>query len=199
MAIPDKDFQDIKNKIANFVQEELASNEKQFQGKHTFADHLPYLEEKRNKVRQMGLFAPQIPKEYGGLGLSLHQLGQIYEILGSTFYGLYVFNCQAPDAGNMEILMDHGTDYQKETFLQPLIDGKIRSCFSMTEPEFAGSNPLMMGTTAKKEGSNYVINGHKWFTSSAEGASFAIAMVMTDPENSNPYLRASQIIVPTDT
>jgi len=199
MAIPDKDFQDIKDRIAKFVQQELLDNEKQFQAKHTFADHLPYLEEKRNQVREMGLFTPQIPKEYGGLGLSLHQLGQIYEILASTFYGLYVFNCQAPDAGNMEILMDHGTDYQKETFLKPLIDGKIRSCFSMTEPEFAGSNPLMMGTIAKKEGSNYVINGHKWFTSSAEGASFAIAMVVTDPDNPNPYLRASQIIVPTDT
>ena len=147
----------------------------------------------------MGLFAPQISKEYGGLGLSLHQLGQIYEILGHAFYGLYVFNCQAPDAGNMEILIEHGTDYQKETFLKPLVEGKIRSCFSMTEPEYAGSNPVIMGTIAKKEGSNYVINGHKWFTSSAEGASFAIVMVVTDPDNPNPYLRASQIIVPTDT
>ena len=92
MAISEKDFQDIKKKIANFVKEELLDNEKQFQPKHTFADHLPYLEEKRNQVREMGLFTPQIPKEYGGLGLSLHQLGQIYEILAGTFYGLYVFS-----------------------------------------------------------------------------------------------------------
>ena len=198
MAIADKEFQKIKSTIKDFIEEEMVSEEK-FDVKHTFEEHLPYLEEKRNKVRSLGLFTPQISKEYGGLGLSLYQLGQIYEILGHSFYGLYVFNCQAPDAGNMEILMDHGSDYQKDTFLKPLLSGDIRSCFSMTEPEFAGSNPTMMGTIAKKDGKNYVINGHKWFTSSAEGASFAIAMVVTDPDNPNPYLRASQIIVPTDT
>ena len=198
MAIADKEFQKIKSTIKDFIEEEMV-NEEKFDVKHTFEEHLPYLEEKRNKVRSLGLFTPQISKEYGGLGLSLYQLGQIYEILGHSFYGLYVFNCQAPDAGNMEILMDHGSDYQKDTFLKPLLSGDIRSCFSMTEPEFAGSNPTMMGTIAKKDGKNYVINGHKWFTSSAEGASFAIAMVVTDPDNPNPYLRASQIIVPTDT
>ncbi len=198
MAIADKEFQKIKSTIKDFIEEEMV-NEEKFDVKHTFKEHLPYLEEKRNKVRSLGLFTPQISKEYGGLGLSLYQLGQIYEILGHSFYGLYVFNCQAPDAGNMEILMDHGSDYQKDTFLKPLLSGDIRSCFSMTEPEFAGSNPTMMGTIAKKDGKNYVINGHKWFTSSAEGASFAIAMVVTDPDNPNPYLRASQIIVPTDT
>jgi alkylation response protein AidB-like acyl-CoA dehydrogenase len=199
MAISTEKFEDIKSKIQQFIQEEMISDEGVFDINHKFADHLPFLEEKRNKVRKMGLFTPQIPKNHGGLGLSLHQLGQIYEILGQTFYGLYVFNCQAPDAGNMEILMEHGTDYQKETFLNPLVAGKIRSCFSMTEPDYAGSNPIMMGTTAVKDGSNYIINGHKWFTSSADGADFAIAMVITDPDNPNPYMRASQIIVPTDT
>ena len=199
MAISTEKFEDIKSKIQQFIQEEMISDEGAFDINHNFADHLPFLEEKRNKVRKMGLFTPQIPKNHGGLGLSLHQLGQIYEILGQTFYGLYVFNCQAPDAGNMEILMEHGTDYQKETFLNPLVAGKIRSCFSMTEPDYAGSNPIMMGTTAVKDGSNYIINGHKWFTSSADGADFAIAMVITDPDNPNPYMRASQIIVPTDT
>ena len=170
MAIADKEFQKIKSTIKDFIKEEMVSEEK-FDVQHTFKEHLPYLEEKRDKVRSLGLFTPQIPKEYGGLGLSLYQLGQIYEILGHSFYGLYVFNCQAPDAGNMEILMDHGSDYQKETFLQPLLNGDARSCFSMTEPEFAGSNPTMMGTIAKKDGKNYVINGHKWFTSSADGLS----------------------------
>ena len=199
MALPNEKFEEIKSKIQNFIDNEMVVHEDDFNINHKFADHLPFLEEKRNKVREMGLFAPQISKEYGGLGLSLHQLGQIYEILGKTFYGLYVFNCQAPDAGNMEILIEHGTDYQKETFLKPLVEGKVRSCFSMTEPEFAGSNPVIMGTTAVKDGSNYVINGHKWFTSSADGADFAIVMVITDPDHENPYMRASQIIVPTKT
>ena len=199
MAISTEKFEDIKSKIQQFIKEEMLADESFFDINHKFADYLPFLEEKRNKVREMGLFAPQIPKDHGGLGLSLHQLGQIYEIVGQTFYGLYVFNCQAPDAGNMEILMEHGTEYQKETFLNPLVAGKIRSCFSMTEPDYAGSNPIMMGTTAVKDGSSYVINGHKWFTSSADGADFAIAMVITNPENPNPYMRASQIIIPTDT
>ena len=199
MALPKEKFEKIKSKIQKFIDHEMVAHEDDLSFNHKFADHLSFLEEKRNMVRDMGLFAPQIPKEHGGLGLSLHQLGQIYEVLGKTFYGLYVFNCQAPDAGNMEILIEHGTDYQKETFLKPLVEGKVRSCFSMTEPEFAGSNPVIMGTTAIKDGSNYVINGHKWFTSSADGADFAIVMVITDPDHENPYMRASQIIVPTKT
>ena len=199
MALPKEKFEEIKSKIQKFIDLEMVAHEDDLSFNHKFADHLSFLEEKRNMVRDMGLFAPQIPKEHGGLGLSLHQLGQIYEVLGKTFYGLYVFNCQAPDAGNMEILIEHGTNYQKETFLKPLVEGKVRSCFSMTEPEFAGSNPVIMGTTAIKDGSNYVINGHKWFTSSADGADFAIVMVITDPDHENPYMRASQIIVPTKT
>ena len=98
----------------------------------------------------------------------------------------------------MEILIEFGTAEQKEKYLKPLLSGDIRSCFAMTEPEFAGSNPTMLGTTAKREGNNYVINGHKWFTSSADGASFAIVMALTDLDGDNPYKRASQIIVPLD-
>ena len=119
-------------------------------------------------------------------------------ILGASPYGHYCFNCQAPDAGNMELLLEFGTDEQKEKYLTPLIAGDIRSCFAMTEPEFAGSNPTMMGTTAQREGEEYFINGHKWFTSSADGAAFAIAMVVTDPEGKDRYSRATQIIVPFD-
>ena len=111
MALPNEKFEEIKSKIQKFIDEEMVPHEQEFNINHKFADHLSFLEEKRNLVREMGLFAPQIPKEHGGLGLSLYQLGQIYEILGKTFYGLYVFNCQAPDAGNMEILIEHGTDY----------------------------------------------------------------------------------------
>jgi alkylation response protein AidB-like acyl-CoA dehydrogenase len=99
----------------------------------------------------------------------------------------------------MEILMDHGTPEQKEKYFAPLARGEVRSCFSMTEPEHPGSNPTWMSTTAVKDGDDYVINGHKWFTSSAEGASFAIVMAITDAEASNRYKRASQIIVPIPT
>jgi acyl-CoA dehydrogenase len=109
------------------------------------------------------------------------------------------FNCSAPDTGNMEILVDHGSDDQKQRFLQPLLDGEIRSCFSMTEPEVSGSDPTTLQTRAElTDDGEWVINGHKWFTSGANGADFAIAMVVTDPD-APPYTRASMILVPVDT
>lgn len=157
------------------------------------------LEGLRDEVRSLGLWAPQMHTEYGGLGLTHEQHGRLSGILGMSPAGHYIFNCQAPDAGNMEILHEYGTEKQKATYLLPLVKGQIRSCFSMTEPGNAGSNPLMMDTVAVMEGDEWVISGHKWFTSSADGAMFAIVMAVTDPENPNPYKRASQIIVPADT
>ena len=98
----------------------------------------------------------------------------------------------------MEILIEFGSENQKKEYLYPLLEGKIRSCFAMTEPEFPGSNPVKMGTIAIKKEGNYLINGHKWFTSGFDGASFAIVMLITNPNDNNPYKKASQIIVPTD-
>ena len=191
------DFKEIKNTIKEFVEKVLFSLEPWILDS-SWEEKLPKLNELRGKVKKMGLWLPQIPKEYGGLGLTLEQHGEISEILGASPYGFYVFNCQAPDAGNMEILIEFGTEEQKEKYLNPLLDGKIRSCFAMTEPNFAGSNPVNMGTLATKENGNYIINGHKWFTSSFDGAKFAIVMLISDPNNENPYKKASQIIVPTD-
>jgi alkylation response protein AidB-like acyl-CoA dehydrogenase len=147
----------------------------------------------------MGLSSPHMPKQYGGAGLSLMEFAHLAEELGRSPLGHYVFNCQAPDAGNMEVLAHHGTAAQKERFLKPLVRGEIRSCFGMTEPEHPGSNPAWLGTRARREGDEYVLDGHKWFTSGADGASFCIVMAVTEPESPNPYLRASQIIVPMDT
>jgi len=152
----------------------------------------------REKVKQMELWAPNHPKEFGGMGLGLMEHAFVSEVLGRSPLGHYVFGCQAPDAGNIEILHKYGTHAQKETYLKPLIDGKIRSCFSMTEVDMPGSNPVMLETTAKKDGNDYLINGHKWYTSSADGAEFAIVMAVTNPENPT-YLQASMIIVPCDT
>ncbi len=152
----------------------------------------------QEKVRQMELWAPNHPVEFGGLGLSMLEHGLLSEALGRSPLGHLVFGVQAPDAGNMEILHAHATDEQREEFLRPLVAGEVRSCFSMTEPEMPGSNPTMLGTTAVKDGEDYVINGQKWFTSSADGAAFAVVMAVTDPE-APPHQRASMIIVPTDT
>jgi acyl-CoA dehydrogenase len=152
----------------------------------------------QEKVRQMQLWAPNHPVEFGGLGLNMVEHGLLSEALGRSPLGHLVFGAQAPDAGNVEILHIHANEEQRERFLRPLVEGKIRSCFSMTEPEMPGSNPVMMGTTATKDGFDYVINGQKWFTSSADGADFAIVMAVTNPD-APPYQRASMILVPTDT
>ena len=164
-----------------------------------FVAMLPTLKKTRERARQTGLWAAHVPKEYGGAGLKLTEFAHMSEELGKSPIGHYLFNVQPPDVGNMEILMEHGTPEQKKRFLMPLVHGDIRSCFTMTEPEFPGSNPVWMGTTARKEGNEWVIRGHKWFATSVEGAAFAICMAVTNPDAPSPYARASMIIVPTDT
>ena len=190
-------MQTIIGMINEFVEKELIPLEPEFLTTPS-RKMIPRIEEKRQMVRQMELWAPNRPKEYGGMGLNLVEHALVSEALGRTPLGHLVFGCQAPDAGNIEILHKYGTDEQKEKYLRPLIEGKIRSCFSMTEIDLPGSNPVMLDTTAVKEGDDYVINGQKWYTSSADGAEFAIVMAVTNPD-APPYLRASMIIVPTDT
>jgi acyl-CoA dehydrogenase len=130
--------------------------------------------------------------------LTLCEFGQVSEVLASTPFGHYAFNCQAPDIGNMELLHKFGSNYLKDNYLHPLEHGDIRSCFGMTEPQNAGSNPTNLDTTAVKEGDFYIINGKKWFTTGADGSAFCIVMAVTNPEAA-PHKRASQIIVPTNT
>ena len=190
-------IQTILGMIDGFVEKELFPLEPEFLTTPS-RNLIPTIEAKRKLVKQMELWAPNHPKEYGGMGLNLVEHALVSEALGRTPLGHLVFGCQAPDAGNIEVLYKYGTDAQKEKYLRPLIEGKIRSCFSMTEIDLPGSNPVMLDTTAVKDGDDYVINGHKWYTSSADGAEFAIVMAVTNPD-APPYLRASMIMVPTDT
>jgi acyl-CoA dehydrogenase len=164
----------------------------------SFKSHLPKLRELRELAKSKDLFTPHLPVDEGGLGLSLPEFAQVSEILGTSPLGHYIFNCNAPDIGNMELMHQFASPFLKETFLKPLQRGEIRSCFAMTEPEHAGSNPIHMSTMAVLEGDEYVINGHKWFTSSADGAQFTIVMAITNPEAENVYQRASMILVPLD-
>jgi acyl-CoA dehydrogenase len=194
--VPDK-IKAITGMMDEFVEKELIPLEPEFLHK-TFREMLPVIEAKRSMVKKMELWAPNHPKEYGGMGLNLVEHAFVSESLGRSPLGHFVFGCHAPDAGNIEILHLHGTSEQKEKYLRPLISGKIRSCFSMTEVEMPGSNPVMMDTTAVKDGQDYVINGQKWYSSSADGAAFSIVMAVTNPD-APPYMQASMIIVPTDT
>jgi acyl-CoA dehydrogenase len=184
--------------IRAFVDRELVPLETQAIG-GGFGTIEPQLEVARAKVKAAGWWMPFFHPEHGGMGLSLLEYAILSEALGRTPFGHYAFNCQAPDVGNMELLAKFGTPAQQQTFLQPLARGEVRSCFAMTEPGRAGSNPAWLDTTAVRDGDQFVINGRKWFTSSADGASFAIVMAVTDPGQENPYARASQILVPLST
>ena len=192
-----KDTQTILEMIKTFMEKDVYPLEP-YLLREDFKELDVELEKKRRKVKEMGLWGPAQPKEFGGMGLGLVDFGLVSEAIGGSPLGHYIFGCQAPDAGNIEILHEHGTPEQKERYLRPLVEGKIRSCFSMTEVEMPGSNPTLMETSAVKEEGNYVINGQKWYTTSADGAEFAIVMAETNP-NASRYKRASMIIVPTDT
>jgi len=194
--VPDK-IKVITDMIDEFVDKEVIPLEPEYLTK-TFREILPVIEQKRSMVKKMELWAPNHPKEYGGMGLNLVEHAFVSESLGRSPLGHFTFGCQAPDAGNIEVLHLHGTPEQKETYLRPLVQGRIRSCFSMTEVEMPGSNPVMLDTTAVKDGEDYVINGQKWYSTAADGATFSIVMAVTNPD-AEPYLRASMIIVPTNT
>src|SRR5512140_2483387 len=159
----------------------------------------PHLNAARQVARQLGLWAPHLPTEWGGLALPLAEFAEVSAILGRTPIGHYACNVQAPDVGNMELLLGHGSDEHKERWLRPLAAGHIRSCFAMTEPGRAGSNPVWLDTTAVRDGDGWVLNGRKWFASSADGAAFCVVLAVTTPGAAKPHHRASMFIVPTDT
>jgi acyl-CoA dehydrogenase len=190
------ELQDLLERTEAFMNTEVYPLEST--ARESFEDALRACNEARERCKAAGLWAPQMPAEYGGMGLGFLPHAHMSEILGRSPLGHYIFGCQAPDAGNMEILHKFGTDAQKERWLRPLAAGHIRSCFSMTEPDRAGSNPTWMETTATRDGEEWVINGRKWFTTAGHLADFAIVMAVTNPDAA-PHRRASQIIVPTDT
>jgi acyl-CoA dehydrogenase len=154
------------------------------------------IRELRLAARERGVWCPHMPDEWGGMGLGPTALAAVSAEAVKTPMGPYLMNCQAPDEGNMHTLLHFGTPEQKEKWLRPLCEGTMRSCFSMTEPEVAGSDPTLIQTTAVEDGDDWVINGHKWFTSGAHGADFAIVIARTDPDASVAQARNSAFIVP---
>ena len=152
----------------------------------------------QERVKERGLWAAHLDKELGGQGFGQVKLGLMHEILGTSPYAPFAFGNQAPDSGNSEVLAMFGTPEQKERWLYPLLDGRIRSAFSMTEPMHAGADPVNMSTTAVLDGDEWVLNGHKWFSSNGSIADFLIVMAVTDPD-ARPHQRASMFVVPADT
>jgi acyl-CoA dehydrogenase len=184
-----KRAEDLKNRAREFVRREVMPLEPRLSG--SWRELTPALDEARAKARSLGLWVPD-------LDVPLEEFAVLSEELGRSPLGHYCVNAQAPDIGNMELLELAGTEAQKERWLRPLRAGDIRSCFSMTEPERPGSNPTWMETRAVLEHGQWTIDGHKWFTTAADGAAFAVVMTVTDPE-APPHLRASMVLVPCDT
>ncbi len=155
----------------------------------------------QDQVKERGLWAAHLPPELGGGGFGQVKLGLMHEILGQTAYAPFVFGNNAPDSGNAELIAvgieSTGRQDQREKWLQPLLDGRLRSAFSMTEPG-AGADPTLIKTSAVRDGDEWVINGHKWFTSNGSVADFLVVMAVTNPDV-HPYQGTSMILVPTDT
>src|SRR4051794_40711292 len=150
------------------------------------------------QVKANQMWATHLPPDLGGQGYGQLKLGLLHEVLGVTPYAPFVFGNQAPDSGNSEILALAGTEEQKQRWLYPLLAGDLRSAFSMTEPENAGSDPTTLQTSAVREGDEWVINGHKWFSSNGSIADFLIVMAVTNPD-ARGHQRGSVIIVPAGT
>jgi acyl-CoA dehydrogenase len=195
-SIP-KSIEGILPKVRELIEREVIPLEPALLSR-PFSELVPRLTEVRQQVKKLGFWAPHIPADFGGMGLNCVEYAFVGEELGRSPLGHFVFNAQAPDAGNMEILREFGTPAQRERWLLPLVKGDVRSCFAMTEPDHPGSNPVWMGTTAVRHGDQYVLNGRKWFASAADGSQFAIVMAVTDAA-ADPHRRASMIIVPADT
>jgi acyl-CoA dehydrogenase len=186
----------LRQRVRRFVDEQVVPNEPALDREDDQAAAL--VKELQGRVKAAGMWAPFIGPEAGGSGTGFLPYVYLNEVIGRSHWAPLVFGCQAPDTGNAEILHQFGTPEQRERWLRPLVAGDIRSFFSMTEPEVAGSDPTLLRTRAVRDGDAWVIDGHKWFSSSAEGAAFGIVMAVTDPD-APPHRRASQIIVPVDT
>ena len=200
LADPSDRVRAILDRIAPYVKNDLPEFERRLLVPGAeFRDLVPELDQLRARIKADGLWAPWLSKDLGGMGLSLFEFAHISEALGGSPLGHYAFGCQAPDVGNIELLTEHGTPDQKSRWLEPLARGEIRSTFTMTEPEMPGSNPVLLGATAVLNGDEWVLNGRKWFSTGAEGAAFAIAMMVTDPDHEKMHARASMILVPVGT
>ncbi len=185
----------LRDRYAAFMDEHVYPNEAAFAADDEAAEAL--VADLRARARGAGLWAPHIGPEAGGTGRGFLAYAYLNEQIGRSYWGQLVFGCQAPDAGNGEILALFGTAAQRRRWLAPLVAGEVRSFFGMTEPDVSGADPTTLESRARSEGDAWVIDGHKWFSTGADGAAFGIVMAVTDPEAA-PHRRASLFIVPAE-
>ena len=178
----------IRERVRDFIQNVVRPAEEKIgdPDKIERSAYLNLLLQMRADAKAAGLWLPHMPKEWGGMGLGHVELAMVQAEAAKAYYGPWVLNCQAPDEGNMHTLLHWATDAQKEKYLRPLCDGHVMSCFAMTEPEVAGSDPTLIQTKAVREGDDWVINGHKWFFSNARRAGFAILIARTEDHPERP-------------
>lgn len=199
------EHEEIRARVRAFVQETVIPAVTPFEDSAEKAltrdEYLRTIFDLRRRAKEEGLWLPHMPKEWGGMGLGHVELAMVQAEAAKTRLGPWVLNCAAPDEGNMHTLLHWGTDEQKERYLRPLLDGVKMSCFAMTEPEVAGSDPTLIRTSAVKDGDEWVINGHKWFISNARRASFAILIAKTEfdlPEGARGANTAFLVDLPAD-
>jgi acyl-CoA dehydrogenase len=187
---------EIAERTREFLEEEVVPVEREVLGSGPVSDET--VDDLRQRAREYDVFAPHLPEEYGGLGLDFRDMLPVFEAAGRSLLGPTAVNVHAPDQGNMDTLLLVGTDEQKERWLEPLARGEITSGFSMTEPiQGAGSDPKMIRTTAERDGDEWVIDGHKWWTTQGSDADVLLVMARTDEEK-HPYAGCSIILVPAD-
>ena len=194
----------LQEQMKSFFEKHIFPNEQAYEDEIINSGdplHIPQiLDELKELAKKEELWNLFLPDEIYGSGLSNVDYAPLAELTGQVWWAPEVFNCSAPDTGNMEILAEFGTDQQKEQWLMPLLNGEIRSCFAMTEPNVASSDATNISSSIVEDGDNYVINGRKWWTSNAINprAKICIFMGITNPDNP-PHTRQSQILIPMDT
>jgi acyl-CoA dehydrogenase len=188
------DFENLRLRIRDFIDTVVRPAESSID-ENDYGSIREAVIKMRKEAIARGLWLPHMPKEWGGMGLGHVELALMSAEAGRTRYGPFAINCQAPDEGNMHTLLHWGSDEQKEKYLRPLCEGRVRSCFAMTEPEVAGSDPTLIRTRAVKQGDDWVINGHKWFISGARRAKVAILIARTEDDPPVPQAANTAFLV----
>ncbi|MGK2936403.1 MAG: acyl-CoA dehydrogenase family protein [Solirubrobacteraceae bacterium] len=193
------DLRDVLDRVRAFVDEEVLPAEAEVTDLDDLLTSWDVIERLRDGARERGIYTPHLPQRWGGLGIGVLGMSLINEICGVSIIASLAINAMAPDEGNMHTLLMAGTEEQLETWLRPLAAGEIRSCFAMTEPDVASSDPTNLQTTAVRDGDDWVINGTKWCITGAEGASIAIVVAKTGTDDAAGHRNYSLVLVPTDT